>query len=201
MAMSSRWALVPVVAIAVSGCAIVEQPVLRPFADGQEFQVLRPLPYELRDTTQRIVVPSGFVTDLASIPRAFWVLLPKNDRHMVAAIVHDYLYWKQTCSRDEADEVLRLAMRDARVPKWKEEVIYRAVRLGGGAAWQSNASARAAGRLRIIPPAHENVPPDSTWQQYQEVLLAKGILASAEDAARIDPHVCASVRSRLSGPK
>jgi hypothetical protein len=129
------------------------------------------------------------------------VLLPKTDRHIVAAIVHDYLYWEQTCSRDEADEVLRLAMQDSGVPKWKAEAIYRAVRLGGGAAWESNATARAAGKPRIIPLAYENVPPETTWQQYQEVLIGKGAVASADHPSRIDPQFCASARSQLSGAK
>ena len=39
-----------------------------------------------------VVVPAGFATDFASVPRAFWRLLPPFGEYMLAAVVHDYLY-------------------------------------------------------------------------------------------------------------
>ena len=43
--------------------------------------------------------PKDSAPDLASVPQAFWSLLPKNGRHVYAAIIHDYLYWRQKTSR------------------------------------------------------------------------------------------------------
>lgn len=54
----------------------------------QEFDYL--VDYENKDTTIR--VPAGFVTDFASIPRAFWVVFPPTGKYGKAAVVHDYLY-------------------------------------------------------------------------------------------------------------
>jgi len=59
-----------------------------------------------------VTAPEGFVTDLASIPPALWPVLPPTGRYAYPAIIHDYLYWFQPCSRDQADMVLKLAMQD-----------------------------------------------------------------------------------------
>ena len=62
-----------------------------------------------RDTnkTESIVVPAGFETDLASVPRAAWALIAPWDVAR-AAIVHDILYktirqyrWKMKTKQDE----------------------------------------------------------------------------------------------------
>jgi hypothetical protein len=99
-----------------------------------------------------ITVPKGCVTDLASIPRWAWVLLPPDGPWVKAAIVHDYLYatggtgkWKKhptsihpprTYERAEADEILREAMENRRVGWFKRTIIYLAVRIGGGPGWR-----------------------------------------------------------------
>lgn len=38
------------------------------------------------------IVPRGFQTDLASIPRALWAVFPKVGRHDRAAVIHDAAY-------------------------------------------------------------------------------------------------------------
>lgn len=38
-----------------------------------------------------IIVPAGYVTDGASIPRIFWAVLPSWGRYSRAAVVHDLL--------------------------------------------------------------------------------------------------------------
>ena len=59
--------------------------------------------YVIGSTNERIVVPKGFVTDFASILQAFWALgLSPHGQYSRAAVVHDYLYWSQSCSRYRA---------------------------------------------------------------------------------------------------
>ena len=62
-----------------------------------------------RDTnkTETITVPKGFVTDLASVPRAMWAFIAPFDVAR-AAIVHDLLYktirqyrWKMKDKEDK----------------------------------------------------------------------------------------------------
>jgi len=58
------------------------------------------------DKKEYIVVPAGFTTDLASIPRIFWGLF---DRYRVSSILHDYLYQTHTIASKNAknEEIYR----------------------------------------------------------------------------------------------
>jgi hypothetical protein len=76
-----------------------------------------------------VVVPKGFETDLASIPRLFRLLMPKNGRHRAAAIIHDYLCrLKLDFSRVTADKIFREAMKLLEVPRLRRWAMYAAVR-------------------------------------------------------------------------
>ena len=82
-------------------------PLLQPIG-SRDWVLMAPLVYYTVDWA--IEVPSGFLTDLASIPRVFWPLVPVNGRHRAAAILHDYLYVTQPCTRAEADALFLEAM-------------------------------------------------------------------------------------------
>lgn len=41
--------------------------------------------------SDRITIPADFPTDLASVPRLFWALLPPDGVYEKAAVLHDYL--------------------------------------------------------------------------------------------------------------
>lgn len=84
---------------------------------------------------QWISVPVGFKTDLASIPRFFWRVLPPIGRYDKPAVIHDWLYHTNGMSRLTADKVLREAMEVTHVPAWQRALIFRAVRLGGWVPW------------------------------------------------------------------
>jgi hypothetical protein len=97
-----------------------------------------------------VTVPIGFVTDLTSIPRAFWAALPPDGDYCYAAVLHDYLYWQQTSERQAADHVLKIAMRDLGVSTVTSEIIFRGVQAGGSSAWSNNARLRAHGERRVL---------------------------------------------------
>jgi hypothetical protein len=100
---------------------------------------------------ESIEVVPGFVTDLASIPRFAWGLLPPDGPWVKAAIVHDFLYftsgtgaWKhhpaaitraKPYERREADDILNEAMKDRGVDGLRRFIIWAAVRIGGGNGW------------------------------------------------------------------
>lgn len=117
-----------------------------------------------------VVVPTGFVTDFASIPRLFWAVLAPDDDYMLAAVVHDWLYWQQDLSREQADLAMRLGMEELRVEAWKTAAIHRAVRLFGQVAWDSNTELKRAGERRVL----KRVPQQATvrwsdWKQRPDV--------------------------------
>jgi len=106
-----------------------------------------------RDTnkTETITVPTGFVTDLASVPRAMWWAIAPFDVAR-AAIIHDLLYksirqyrWKMKDKEDKelikqakvaSDKVFLLAMKDAepKIAGWKIYSSWKAVDLFGNSS-------------------------------------------------------------------
>ncbi len=112
-----------------------------------------------------VTVPKGFVTDFASIPRAFWSALRPDGEYAYAAVIHDYLYWTQTRSRDEADGIFKMAMEDFDVGAVTIETIYGAVRLGGKGAWNGNAEKKAQGEQRILKRFPQD--PRTKWEDWK----------------------------------
>jgi hypothetical protein len=103
--------------------------------DGFPFTLLAPLGFESDVLKRTITVPAGFKTDLASIPAPVWILIPKVGKYDKAAVIHDFLYANNGCTRDEADNVLKEAMRVLNVPGWRLHLIYAGVRAGGWDSW------------------------------------------------------------------
>jgi Protein of unknown function (DUF1353) len=106
----------------------------------------------LRETGkyQGVEVPTGFVTDFASVPPIFFSVLRPDGEYAYAAVIHDHLYWTQQRPREEADEILKLAMQDLKVDSTKLTIIYEAVRNFGGRAWDENAKLKSQGEKRIL---------------------------------------------------
>ena len=111
-----------------------------------------------------MIVPRGFVTDLASIPRQVRLLLPATTRYGNAALVHDYLYWRQDCTRKQSDNIMAIALMEAGVSVIERTVIYEAVRNFGQGAWDANAKNRRAGLMRTVAPPNDNTPLTGTGQ-------------------------------------
>jgi hypothetical protein len=86
-----------------------------------------------------VVVPAGYVTDFASIPRAVHFIISPFGKHAEAAVVHDWLYAlgtpKDGKSRRTADKAFVKALRLLEVNFFKRQIMYWAVRLGGGGGY------------------------------------------------------------------
>lgn len=78
-----------------------------------------------------VVVPAGFMTDFASVPRLPFAYFLAGDTAHASAVVHDYLYRNVACTRKEADKVFHEAMHAEGVPSWRAHLMYFAVRLLG----------------------------------------------------------------------
>ena len=88
----------------------------------------------LRMPTGRYIVPRGFETDLASVPRILWWFISPWGDHAAAAVVHDFLYRVRchTVSRFFADAIFRWAMAECGVSLPRRWIMWAAVRLFGG---------------------------------------------------------------------
>ena len=117
---------------------------------------------------QRVDVPEGFVTDFASIPRAFWSLLRPDGEYTYPAIVHDYLYWTQSRSRVDSDNILKFGMEDFKIDSSTIWTIEKGVRLGGKVAWQNNAKLKQAGEKRIIKLNMLPEDPTLRWEDFKK---------------------------------
>ncbi|WP_336353199.1 DUF1353 domain-containing protein [Pseudomonas atacamensis] len=103
-----------------------------------------------QEKLKSVIVPRGFVTDLASIPRVFWSELNPADEYAYAAVVHDYLYWTQELSKEDSDLILKYAMENLEVSKTKIFIIYQAVKNLGTSAWNNNKRLKDNGEKRIL---------------------------------------------------
>lgn len=109
-------------------------PLCLQFLDGHDWQVLSGFAFQSDVLQETVYVPSGFVTDFASIPRGLWNLLPPTGKYGKAAVIHDYLYRCTDTDRELCDQTLREGMEVLGVGWLTRHLIYRAVRLFGGAA-------------------------------------------------------------------
>lgn len=94
-------------------------------------------------TFGRLIVPAGFRTDLASIPRLLRNLpfLDPNGPSRRPAIAHDWLYAWRGWGKDKADEFLRAALLAEGAYTATAAAYYYAVHWGGSEAWESDAGA------------------------------------------------------------
>jgi hypothetical protein len=164
------WSVVLLVSCSSIGRPTVTQLTISP----PIFLLAYPLTFSAGDGAQQFSVPPGFVTDLASIPRTLWWWQAPHEGTMAPAIVHDFLYWEQPCTKDEADAVIYVAMKQAGMKDGAIELVYGGVRTPiGQAAWDKNKAARARGEARFFSSkfsiflASGNLDPKSTLATIQ----------------------------------
>ena len=129
-----------------------EALVVSPLSDGNTWVVLKSFGYDVGEegSGNTVEVKKGFVTDFASIPRLFWILLPRWGKYGNAAVIHDWLYWCQDRTRAEADRIMLEAMGVLFVPNWQKYAIYLFVRVFGLISWHRNHWERLAGFERVL---------------------------------------------------
>lgn len=113
---------------------MVENPKIEPIGKDR-YRLLKPYIYTT-DKGGVIVVPKGYLTNGADIPRFFWRLYPPfSPEYLPAVIVHDYLCDEAEQKGNDkqlyrlADDVFREILFKLGVSKIKASLFYRAVRL------------------------------------------------------------------------
>lgn len=109
--------------------------------DEDRWRLLADLAFSSDVLDRLVIVPKGFETDFASVPRipvAFWLF---GGVAQEAAVVHDHLYSTGACSRKLADEVFAEASAACGVPAWRRGPMWLGVRLFGGRRYTSAAPA------------------------------------------------------------
>lgn len=101
------------------------------------WELVYPLGYQSDLLEANLVVPPGFTTDFASIPRVPVVYLVMNDVGQKAAVLHDYLYSTGIYPRSKADAVLEEALKVLGVSWWRRKAMWLAVRAFGWGAYKA----------------------------------------------------------------
>lgn len=96
-----------------------------------EWQLLSPLVYT-SSVGDVYTVPTGMITDLASIPKLLRPAIDRNGLSRPAAVLHDYLYLIGSLSRKQADELFLEALLSCGVSSFVAKGMYWSVRAFGG---------------------------------------------------------------------
>lgn len=101
------------------------------------WRLLAPLAYrsDLLDTI--VVVPAGFLTDFASVPRLPVAYLLTANRGHEAAVLHDWAYSTHFVIRAQADDLFAEALEAGGEPAWRRGLMWAGVRVGGWWAWEA----------------------------------------------------------------
>ncbi len=164
-------------------------PTVRAFGDNKFWVTVEDMVYVVGQTQDRIVVPKGFVTDFASIPKILWSTgLSPHGQYSRAAVIHDFLCWSQACTRAQADRLLVIAMKESKVSTFDDVVVYAGVSIGGEAPWLANQAESRAGLPRILPeqflrPADPNID----WPSYRQQLFEQAI---KDPSFEVNPSYC-----------
>ena len=107
--------------------------------DDKYWEVLEEYSYET--SKGLVVVPKGFKTDYASVPKIFRNIINTYGKHGRAAVVHDWLYSSRcevNITRAEADKIFLEIMVEWNVKKYKRILMYILVRLFGGSHFRKD---------------------------------------------------------------
>ena len=105
---------------------LTPEPALK-MIEGGEWRLHEPMVVKIDGNT--VVVPVGFQTDLATVPRFPGLFLIFGGKARRAAILHDYLYFTAQ-DRAYADRVFYEAMKHEE-PAWRRAIMWLGVRAGG----------------------------------------------------------------------
>lgn len=124
--------------------------IIQDSGDGKLWRVAKAFRFYIghENSDEYSLVQKCFETDLASIPRAAQLFIPKLGKFNQAAVLHDHDYragyytrlitsipTPVKLTRKKADQILLEAMGVLGVRRWRKYAIYYGVRVGGRSAW------------------------------------------------------------------
>jgi hypothetical protein len=118
-----------------------------------EWVVDQPL-IALRPNGEKLIVPRGYITDLASIPRALRSVFDINGALRAPAVLHDWLYSSQRFTRAECDAIFLQAMEARGMDKVERYAVYAGVRTFGWAYWNKRKATLGLNAEDFVPPGY-----------------------------------------------
>lgn len=105
---------------------------------------------------EKLIVPRGYITDLASIPRVFRAVFNVNGLLRAPAVLHDYLYSSQRFTRAECDAIFLEAMESRGISRAERYAVYAAVRSFGWYYWSKRKATLGLKATDFVPPGYFN---------------------------------------------
>lgn len=84
---------------------------------------------------EKLIIPIGYKTDFASVPRTLWGIIQTSGRHNLATVIHDWLYDNRLYNRKFADKEMLYWLLISGCSKVKAYTMYYACRIGGKKWW------------------------------------------------------------------
>jgi hypothetical protein len=109
--------------------------------NGATMTLAQPLVYWSALFNAEMIVPAGFVTDFASIPRLLHTIIPKHGKYDAPAVLHDAAYQTghigdRSITQLDADRLMLEAMQVKGVRWTQRRAIYLGCRMGGWLVWR-----------------------------------------------------------------
>jgi hypothetical protein len=127
--------------------AASDYPIIGKTGGGRDYTLAADYTYHTK-ADYSITAHKGFVTDLSSIPRILWVILPPDSLSLTAPIIHDLLYRHggvlpidqvnayREITRDESDLLFLEIMKSEGISSWRCKAGYLAVSKFGKFVWK-----------------------------------------------------------------
>jgi hypothetical protein len=108
--------------------------------DDVQFKLIAPLIYQSDIAGQTFIIPAGFVTDFASVPRVPILYGLFGDRAHHESVPHDFIYQTHITTKALADKVFLEAMKARGKSRFVRFGMYWGVVLGGASSYKSGPS-------------------------------------------------------------
>lgn len=100
---------------------------ISPLPNKRQWILLEDFTYDLwfKGNKRRIKIPAWFIFNWASIPRIFHIVsTPMSNDTIIAALVHDYLFYTKQYSLSKSDDIFNEVMEVCWVNKIKRVLLY-----------------------------------------------------------------------------
>lgn len=140
-----RWIAACTFVLLLTACSFIrnpehtieylDKPCIQPVS-RYDYRTCAPLKVKING--ELVIIPKGFVTDMASIPKPLWWLLsPQYSGFVYPAVVHDYMYrCPSNHTRYFADSVFYSSLLQENISNFTARKMYYAVRVFGGRTFQ-----------------------------------------------------------------
>lgn len=107
------------------------------------FELTEDCVFKLESGQVLFIIPRGYPTDFASVPRIAWSIFPPHGLMANASILHDYMYDNRINedklgadqARVFADKLFLAHCLNDGVPMWQAAFVYGIIRLFGKSWW------------------------------------------------------------------